>query len=301
MLHFRSYFYSGLPLRSGYPPGLFVGRDQKLDSIQRPKFFQRWSVSSPSASSLTFLTWTKTSPVSNTRLVATLKRPTQPRQPLEPLKPLPPVVKILMNPERQAATSQSIPTLPSQNPSQAPLPPAVSEDRSEAESFVLVVLEEDFPPTRRDNPKSKTTTSVPSTGFRPELMVQLPTIVVHEPMWWDSWTDVHHPGSTYGTMLDVPEVNWRGRMDVEDLDRFYPKKRRSTELIMRKLRHLESNTTTHRCAIRKGRVYHRPGCPHLKAEKVQSPASPTSPSSTLESAIQPTSPSPHSIIYEEEL
>jgi hypothetical protein len=50
----------------------------------------------------------------------------------------------------------------------------------------------------------------------------LPEIVIHEPYSWDSWTDVHRPGTSYGKMLDVPAVNSCGKMHEDDVARYYP-------------------------------------------------------------------------------
>jgi hypothetical protein len=50
----------------------------------------------------------------------------------------------------------------------------------------------------------------------------LPKIVILEPFWWDPWTDVHRPGTSYGEMLDVPAVNKCSKMHEDDLARYYP-------------------------------------------------------------------------------
>lgn len=120
-------------------------------------------------------------------------------------------------------------------------------------------------------------------------MVRLPKVIVHEPVWWDSWTDVHHPGTSYGEMLDVPPVNWRGKLDFDDLVRFYPKER-SAEQTLRKLRCLERSKTNRRSAAR------RHGGSRQKAEMARSQAAPTALSRST-SAARPTS-SPDSYFYE---
>lgn len=120
-------------------------------------------------------------------------------------------------------------------------------------------------------------------------MVRLPKVIVHEPVWWDNWTDVHHPGTSYGEMLDVPPVNWRGKMDVDDLVRFYPKER-SAEQTMRRLRCLERSKTSRRSAAR------RHGGSRQKAGKASSQATPATLSRSA-SATCLTS-SPHSYFYE---
>lgn len=96
-------------------------------------------------------------------------------------------------------------------------------------------------------------------------MVQVPKVVIHEPVWWDQWTEVHHPGTSCGEMLDVPPVNWRGKLDVEDLARFYPKEW-FAEQVARRLRQLERIEMNRiRAIIRRNRY------PRLTVAKDRSP------------------------------
>ena len=119
-------------------------------------------------------------------------------------------------------------------------------------------------------------------------MVRVPKVVIHEPVWWDQWTDVHHPGTSYGEMLDVPPVNWRGKLDVEDLARFYPKEW-FAEQVARRLRQLErSEINSRRAAAR------RNGFSRQKAKKGRSQAIPTTPPRSA--SPTPTSP-PHSFYF----
>jgi hypothetical protein len=65
--------------------------------------------------------------------------------------------------------------------------------------------------------------------------LELPEIVIHGPCSWDSWTDVHFPGTSHGEMLDVPDLNTRCRMYDDDVARYYPKDY-AAELAMHRLR-----------------------------------------------------------------
>jgi len=69
-------------------------------------------------------------------------------------------------------------------------------------------------------------------------MVQLPKIVIHEPVWWDHWTDVHHPGTSHGEMLAVPRLTSRSKLTPEDAKYYWPGER-DIEHIKQKLRELE--------------------------------------------------------------
>ena len=117
-------------------------------------------------------------------------------------------------------------------------------------------------------------------------MVRLPKVIIHEPVWWDKWADVHHPGTSYGEMLDVPPLNWRGKLDVEDLVRFYPEER-SAEQTKQRLRCLERSRTSHRTAAR------RHGC--QKAGRARSQTTSAAPTRSA-STTCPTSP-PHSFFF----
>jgi hypothetical protein len=66
---------------------------------------------------------------------------------------------------------------------------------------------------------------------KPKML--LPKIVIHEPLWWDSWTDVHHPKTSYGEKLDVPAVNSHGKMYEDDLARYYPKDYSADQTVQR--------------------------------------------------------------------
>ncbi len=182
-----------------------------------------------------------------------------------------------MNPKRQAATAQAP---PSQNASPAPIP--VPKARSAAHVSFAIVAPADYSPRRQDS--GRAAPSAPRTGFRPERMVRPPKVIIHEPVWWDHWTNVHHPGTSYGEMLDVPPINWRGKLDINDLVRYYPKER-SAEQIMRILRGLERSRTSRRPAAR------RHGCSCQKTEKARSQATPTTPRRSA-SATSPTSSPP---------
>ncbi|KAF8264741.1 hypothetical protein EI94DRAFT_1737753 [Lactarius quietus] len=227
--------------------------------------------------------------VSNSIPVVTiLKRPSPAppaRQPPAPA-PAPPPVTILMKPKRQAANPQARGTQASSSPASAAPVPA-PKARSAAHVSFAVVVPADHSPRRRG--VGRTAPPAPGTGFRPERMVRLPTVIIHEPVWWDNWTDVDHPRTSYGEMLDVPHVNWRGKMDVDDLVRFYPKER-SAEQMLRKLRCLErSRTNRHSAAAR------RHGRSGQKAAKACSRTTPTTPPRSA-SATCPTSP-PHAIYF----
>ena len=195
--------------------------------------------------------------------------------------PVPPPVKILMNPRRQAATAHTIQTPSPQNAPPAPIP--ALKARSAAHISFAEVVPADYSPHRRSG--GRATPSVPRTGFRPELMVRLPKVIIHEPVWWDHWTDVHHPGTSHGRMLHVPPVNWRGKLDTDDLVRYYPKER-SAEQTMRRLARAR---TGRRSATR------RHACSCQKAEKARSQATPATPPRSA-SASSPTS-LPHSIYF----
>ncbi|KAH9044991.1 hypothetical protein EDB83DRAFT_2523637 [Lactarius deliciosus] len=208
--------------------------------------------------------------LTNSVPVTILKRPIPlARQQLPP----PPVVKILTNPERQAATAPAIRAHPYCITSPSPAPTPVPNARSAAHVSFAIVVPGDFSPRRRGG--DSTAPSVPKAGFRPERMVRLPKVIIHAPVWWDQWTDVHHPGTSYGEMLDVPPLNWRGKMDSDDLARYYPKER-AAERILQMLRHLERGGTGHR-----SRRHGRSGSCQ-KAEKARSKATPAAaPSSAL--------------------
>ncbi|KAI9461913.1 hypothetical protein BJY52DRAFT_1355952 [Lactarius psammicola] len=215
-------------------------------------------------------------PVSNSVPITILKRPTPPtRQPVI-LAP-PPVAKILINPKRQAATVIQAATYQIVSP--APIPP---KPQSEAHVSFAVVIPADYSPRRRGGGRAAPPTPVTGTGFRPERMVRLPKVIIHEPVWWDHWTDVHHPGTSYGQMLDVPPLNWRGKLDINDLVRYYPKER-SAEQALRILRALERSKTSRRSAAR------RHECSCQKAEKARSQATPATPRPST-SATCPTAP-----------
>jgi hypothetical protein len=62
-----------------------------------------------------------------------------------------------------------------------------------------------------------------------------PEIIIHDPYPWDLWTDVHHPGTNNGEMLDVPKLNRRCRMYDDDIARYYPKDY-AAQQTMRRLR-----------------------------------------------------------------
>ncbi|KAI9430813.1 hypothetical protein H4582DRAFT_1350186, partial [Lactarius indigo] len=218
--------------------------------------------------------------VTNSAPITILKRPI-PLARQQP--PPPPVVKILMNPKRQVATPP-VKVHPYCIPSPPPTP--VPNDRPAAHVSFAVVVPADFSPRRRDGDCAAP--SVPKVGFRPERMVRLPKVVIHEPVWWDQWADVHHPGTSHGEMLDVPPVNWRGKMDPDDLARYYPKEW-AVERILQMLRRLERGETGHRSR--------RHGCSGScqRAQKARSQAIPATPTSTA-SAADPTPP-PHSLFF----
>ncbi|KAN0141997.1 hypothetical protein V8E53_000459 [Lactarius tabidus] len=222
--------------------------------------------------------------VSNSVPVVTiLKRPSPTPPACQPLAPAPPPVKILMNPKRQAAIARAGAQAPPQNTSPAPTP--APRPRSSAHVSFAFVVPEDHSPHRRGC--IRTALSAPRTGFRPERMMRTPKVVIHEPVWWDQWTDVDHPGTSYGEMLDVPPVNWRGKLNVEDLVRFYPKER-SAEQTMRRLRQLERNKTTSRRSAARRHGYSQ------KGKKARSQATPTTPPRSA--SATPTSP-PHSFYF----
>jgi hypothetical protein len=66
---------------------------------------------------------------------------------------------------------------------------------------------------------------------KPRLL--LPKVVIHKPLSWDSWTDVHHPGTSYGQMLDVPATNNCGKMYEDDMARYYPKDYSAEQTVQR--------------------------------------------------------------------
>ncbi|KAH9054745.1 hypothetical protein EDB87DRAFT_1767523, partial [Lactarius vividus] len=213
--------------------------------------------------------------LTNSAPVTILKRPIPlARQQLPP----PPVVKILTNPKRQAATAPAIRAHSYSIPSPSPAPTPVPNARSAAHVSFAVVVPADFSPRRRGG--DSTAPSVPRPGFRPERMVRLPKVVVHEPVWWDHWTDVHHPGTSYGEMLDVPPLNWRGKMDSDDLARYYPKQR-AAQQILQMLRRMERGETGHRSRR------HGHSGPCRKTEKARSQATPTTPLSSAEATPPP--------------
>lgn len=222
--------------------------------------------------SLTILT--NFDPVTNFIPITILKRPTPPAR--EP-PPAPPPVKILMNPKRHAATAQGVQAPSSQNASPAPIP--AHKARPEAHVSFAIVVPPDFSPR-------KSARSAPKTPFRPQLMVRLPKVVIHEPVWWDQWTDVELPGTSHGKMLDVPPLNWRGKLDVEDLVHFYPEER-TAEQAKRRLRQLERAKTSRREAAAR-----RHGCSCQKTEKkARSQATPAASRSSASAAPPDSLPS----------
>jgi hypothetical protein len=116
-------------------------------------------------------------------------------------------------------------------------------------------------------------------------MVRLPKVIIHEPVWWDQGTGVDHPGTSYGKMLNVPLLNWRGKMDAEDLVRFYPKEWDADQAMLR-MRQLERRKNRRSAA----RLH---GCSQ-KAKEARSQATPTTP--TRSASATPTSP-PHSLYF----
>ncbi|KAF8257565.1 hypothetical protein EI94DRAFT_1921041 [Lactarius quietus] len=199
-------------------------------------------------------------------IVTILKRPSPTPPALQPSAPAPapPPVKILMNPKRLAALARGTPTPPLQNPLPAPIP--APKARSAAHVSFALVLPPDHSPRRRGGVRAVLSAS---RTFRPERMVRLPKVIIHEPVWWDNWTDVHHPGTSYGEMLDVPSLNWRGKLDVEDLVRFFPEER-SAEQTKQRLRSLERNRTSSRRAAARRHGFQKAG----RARSRASPATP---------------------------
>ena len=125
-----------------------------------------------------------------------------------------------MNPKRHPpAAARGVEAPPPQNVSPAPIP--APKARSTAHVSFALVLPLDYSPRRRGD--ARAASSAPKTLFKPERMVRLPKVVIHSPVWGDKPAKVDHPGSSCGTMLEVPNLNrQRMRMDLEDLIRFYP-------------------------------------------------------------------------------
>jgi hypothetical protein len=84
----------------------------------------------------------------------------------------------------------------------------------------------------------------------------LPKIVVHEPGSWDVWTDVHQPGTSHGKMLDVPALNWRGKLHEIDFVRFYPREH-TADQIMRRIHKMVHSGTLRAAASRRERARQR--------------------------------------------
>ncbi|KAH9968568.1 hypothetical protein BJV74DRAFT_909781 [Russula compacta] len=89
-------------------------------------------------------------------------------------------------------------------------------------------------PTRASAPASAPDLGEPGDAAKGERK-QPPTIIIHEPVSWDVWTDVHRPGTSKGGMLGVPKVNVRGKLRERDIARYYPNER-DAEQIARRLR-----------------------------------------------------------------
>ncbi|KAI0255611.1 hypothetical protein BJV78DRAFT_1350436 [Lactifluus subvellereus] len=155
-----------------------------------------------------------------------------------PVRKPPPPVTIFTNPARRARppSAQEVQTTQPQNhPSPAPkrAPASILKAPVPAQARGSSVAAAAGVETRnRTRPTTKL--ADPAKGeHRPKQL--LPKIVIHEPFWWDSWTDVHQPGSSYGETLDVPAINRCGKMYEDDMARYYPTEY-SAEQTMERLR-----------------------------------------------------------------
>ena len=59
---------------------------------------------------------------------------------------------------------------------------------------------------------------------------------------WDLWIDVYQPGTSHGELLDVPTVDWRGKLYEEDIARFYPKKHAAEQTVRRPRKMMRSGS-----------------------------------------------------------
>ncbi|KAF8257567.1 hypothetical protein EI94DRAFT_1277406 [Lactarius quietus] len=88
-----------------------------------------------------------------------------------------------------------------------------------------------------------------------------------------------------GEMLNVPPVNWCGKLDVDNLVRFYPEER-SAEQTTRRSRYLERSTTSRRSAARRhGCSCQTPENVHPQAAHVTPPRSPSATSSSYDNIV----------------
>lgn len=143
----------------------------------------------------------------------------------------PPRVTILTNPARQRQRAPSHTQSPQNTQDVSPAAPApkrtptpISALNAPAPAQIRTAVT-----PARAAPKRACLTPAPNprgpvadaaNDKQPEL---LPEIVVHEPVAWDVWRDVHHPCMSYGTLLDVPAVNVCSRLYEDDVARFYPR------------------------------------------------------------------------------
>src|SRR6267142_2367463 len=127
--------------------------------------------------------------------------------------PSPPRITILTNPARKRPSppteknSQNAQNVSAATPAPKRVPTPIS---------ILKALA----PSKLARP---TLSLVPSISKLKERAKPLPKIVIHEPSSWDVWTHAHQPGTSYGELLDVPDVNACGKLYEEDFARFYPK------------------------------------------------------------------------------
>ncbi|KAI0250456.1 hypothetical protein BJV78DRAFT_561353 [Lactifluus subvellereus] len=159
-----------------------------------------------------------------------------PSGPLPPAKPLtssslpvrkpPPLVTILTNPARrhppsvqEVQTTQPSALTPKRAPASILGAPAPARARG---SSVAAAAEVDARNGRQQAASKPAAKPADLAKGEYKWRQLLPRIVIREPFWWDSWTDVHHPGMSYGEMLDVPAVNRCGKMYEDDLARYYP-------------------------------------------------------------------------------
>jgi hypothetical protein len=124
--------------------------------------------------------------------------------------PSPPRITILTNPARKRPSSSTENSQNAQNVSAAATP---APKRVPTPVSILKALAPS---------KLACASLVPSISKLKEKVKPLPKIVIHEPSTWDVWIDAPEVGTSHGQLLDVPEVNERGKLYEEDLARFYP-------------------------------------------------------------------------------
>ncbi|KAI0290196.1 hypothetical protein B0F90DRAFT_1825345 [Multifurca ochricompacta] len=157
----------------------------------------------------------------------------------------PPVrITILQAPKAPAAPAQNV---------RNTTPLSVSKAPASKRPLASVLKSKSATPTSAPLGQRPTQSKLVKLAKRERNRRNIPKIVVHEPVWWDFWTDVNHPGKSYGKMLDIPALGNRGKMDDEDLAHYYPKEY-SAEQAAQRLRSMVRSASRRAAVLRRERA-----------------------------------------------